>query len=151
MIISTDRYIGLPFVEHGRDWSGVDCWGLVRLMIGSEAGVWLPSFATSYSCTTAGDEVSGSVAANCYDSPEWLDVPAGEEGPMDMVVMRGWWRNADGKLRSGEIHVGAVVRPGTLLHVEEGIDVSMAKYRSDIRIRPRVVRFVRHREVAVRC
>ena len=35
--------------------------------------------------------------------------------------------------------------------VEEGIDAAVGQYRSDLRIRPRVLRFARHREVAARC
>lgn len=151
MTISTKPYVGLPFAEHGRDRSGVDCWGLVRLVIGDVTGVWLPSFSTTYASTTTGDEVAESVAVNCFNCPEWTTVPAGDERPTDMVVMKGWWRAPAGGLRSGPIHVGVVVRPGSMLHVEEGIDAAVGQYRSDLRIRPRVLRFVRHREVAARC
>ena len=33
-----NRYIGIPYVHHGRDESGLDCFGLVRLVLKNEFG-----------------------------------------------------------------------------------------------------------------
>ena len=35
----TDRYIGIPFVEVGRDFNGCDCAGLVLLALREETGI----------------------------------------------------------------------------------------------------------------
>ena len=40
--MKTDRFIGLPWVQYGADWSGVDCWGLVTLFYREEMGIAIP-------------------------------------------------------------------------------------------------------------
>ena len=40
-----DRYIGLPWKIGGRELhGGIDCWGLVRLVMRDEAGIDMPSW-----------------------------------------------------------------------------------------------------------
>ena len=39
-----NKYIGLPFRHHGRDFDGVDCYGLVRLVLSEEFDVHLPDY-----------------------------------------------------------------------------------------------------------
>ena len=61
-----DAYIGLPFKKHGRGRDGLDCWGLYRLILGEQCGIWLPSWSTTYDDPSVGDAVEATIRANGY-------------------------------------------------------------------------------------
>ena len=111
------RYIGLPFMDHGRDRSGLDCWGLVRLALSEQFGIALPSFAKEYSRATAVKNISRLVER---ETRKWRRVEAGREQLGDVIVLR---------LRGAPVHVGLVLGDGQMLHVESGIDSAIERYR----------------------
>ncbi|NMW23861.1 C40 family peptidase, partial [Rhodanobacter denitrificans] len=41
-------YVGIPYRTHGRDRAGVDCWGLVRLVMAEVFGAELPDYGDTY-------------------------------------------------------------------------------------------------------
>jgi cell wall-associated NlpC family hydrolase len=127
------RYIGLPFREHGRDRAGLDCWGLVRLVMAEQYGLHLPSFATRYRRTADSAEIGRLVTA---ELPKWDDVKAGAEEEGDVVVLR---------LRGAPMHVGLVLGDGQMLHAEAGIDSAIERYCGP-RWAERIYGFFRYRE-----
>jgi cell wall-associated NlpC family hydrolase len=111
------RYIGLPFATHGRDRSGLDCWGLVRLVMGEQFGLALPSFAASYRRSTDTEAISGLIET---ETEKWSVMPRGEEDLGDVIVLR---------LRGCPLHVGLVLGDGQMLHIERGINSAIENYR----------------------
>ncbi len=113
------RYIGLPFQEHGRDRRGLDCWGLVRLVLSEQFAIALPSLATEYARTTDAARIGTLIetqTALCWES-----VDPGNETCGDVVVMR---------LRGRPLHVGIVLGDRQMLHVERGINSAIERYNS---------------------
>lgn len=127
-----DPYIGLPWCDRGRGISGVDCWGLLRLVYLELRGIELPSYADSY--VTAGDarELARLIAG---ELDPWDEIEPGAETIYDGVLMR------EGKFPR---HIGIVVEPGLMLHVERGGTSQVERYRSGM-FAHRVVGFYRHR------
>ncbi|MGN6549766.1 MAG: NlpC/P60 family protein [Pararhizobium sp.] len=100
-----DRYVGLPWLDRGRTCDGVDCWGLLRLVYAGELGIELPSFATDYADTSDRGRINVLVAE---ERDPWVPVERGREQPCDVVL-----------IRERPWHVGAVVRRGLMLHIEQ--------------------------------
>jgi cell wall-associated NlpC family hydrolase len=126
------RYIGLPFRDHGRDRSGLDCWGLVRLVMGEQFGIALPSLSGEYEHTLALDAISGVIERQI---PAWDAVPAGEERCGDVIILR---------LHGQPLHVGIVLGDAHMLHVEARIDSAIERY-DQTRWKDRIYGFYRHR------
>jgi cell wall-associated NlpC family hydrolase len=99
------HYIGLPFHEHGRDRSGLDCWGLVRLVMAEQFNIALPSHAHEYERTTAVDKISALIER---ESVKWKIIATGQETCGDVVVLR--------------------VRDKHMLHIERGINSVIERY-----------------------
>jgi cell wall-associated NlpC family hydrolase len=102
-----NAYVGIPFRERGRDRSGLDCWGLVRLVLEEQRGIEVPSFAADYTGKD-GREIAELIAVNRGMGSE---IPSGDEQPFDLVLFR--MPCAGGLL---PWHVGIVVEPGRVLH-----------------------------------
>ncbi len=125
------RYIGLPFRDHGRDRTGLDCWGLVRLVMGEQFNVALPSLSQEYEHTLALDDISGVIQRQI---PAWKTIPAGREKCGDVIILR---------LHGQPLHVGLVLGDRQMLHVEARIDSAIERYDS-ARWRNRIFGFYRH-------
>ena len=126
------HYIGLPFMTRGRDHKGVDCWGLVRLVMAEQFGVALPSFTDEYDHTCNQVKISALVAR---EVPRWRSIPLGEEVLGDVAVLR---------VRGAPMHVGMVMGDGLMLHAEKGIDSTLERYTA-ARWSQRIAGFYRYK------
>ena len=102
----TNDYVGLPWRERGRDREGLDCWGLVRLVLAEQRGIDLPSYAGDYASTEERAEIAALIAGRSSGMVE--PVAAGAERPFDLIQLR------DG---DAPTHIGLVVAAGDMLHI----------------------------------
>lgn len=128
-----DRFIGLPYLDRGRDFDGVDCWGLVRLVFRDLRCIDLPSFSERY-LTAADPRAIAALIADELDP--WEEIAAGQETVFDAVLMR-----EGGHPR----HIGLVAAPGMVLHVQRGETSRIERYRFGL-LSHRTVGFYRYRD-----
>lgn len=104
------RAIGVPFLPHGRDYDGWDCWGLVVCAYRDVAGVAIPDYAYDSVddhrglITMFGDRAGGY----------WRQLSAPEPMAIAAIYRRGH-----------VIHAGLVVTDRRIMHVERGIETCM--------------------------
>jgi hypothetical protein len=112
-------YIGLPYRTHGRDRSGVDCWGLVRLVQAEQLGSLWPPYEGVDWFKGQRPAVIGSDAI-AYAS-KFKSVTPGAEQLGDGILLR---------MRGHPFHVGLVLAPAWMLHTHEQADSCVENYRS---------------------
>lgn len=103
------RYIGLPWRERGRSRAGIDCYGLVRLVLAAECGVHLPSYTGAYASTLERAQIAAAIAAGAADLAVPVDPAAAR--PFDVLELRD---------RGRPTHLGIVAAPGRMLHIRPG-------------------------------
>lgn len=115
---SFERYLRIPFVEHGRDFSGCDCWGLARLVYAEECGIDLPRFSE---ISPAQHLAIARAAHQAVAADPWRRV----DGPpqrFDVAVMRGPPVFDGARHVSAPVHFGVMANGETLLHIWPGVD-----------------------------
>jgi cell wall-associated NlpC family hydrolase len=129
-------FIGMPFEERGREARGVDCYGLVRLVLMEVQRIALPSFTESYVSCAEREMIAAALDAGERDLP-LRPIRRGDEAPFDIVEF----------VRGGiSDHVGIVVERGRMLHIESGGESRIERY--DVgKWLPRLKGFYRHRDL----
>ena len=105
-----DQAVGVPFVPHGRDYDGWDCWGLVWRAYLDVRGIRLPSYDAQYDQITDWRRLVRAFAAGVQ---EWVLTPTPSTGDVALIYRRGL-----------AIHVGLIVPDRRILHVEEGVETT---------------------------
>jgi cell wall-associated NlpC family hydrolase len=112
-----NQYIGLPFVEHGRDHAGVDCWGLLRLIYQEQFGLTLPSYAEDYGTTIDAEEIGALVRRESASGWRAVLLSAARVG--DVLVLR---------VRNQPMHCGLILTPPAFLHIERRINAVVERW-----------------------
>jgi cell wall-associated NlpC family hydrolase len=126
-----DRYVGIPYLDRGRSLVGLDCYGLLVLVYRELRGIELPCFAEAYVTAADRQEIRRLIAGGLS---AWRQIAAGKEAAFDGVLMR------EG---AQPTHIGIVVRPGLLLHVDRGETSRIERYLAPPLVH-RVVGFYRY-------
>lgn len=136
-----DKYLRIPYVDRGEGFDGCDCWGLLSLILFEERGIRI----SNHKDVAAGDLLAKArkMAKGAETDPEWVSVNALSEQPFDCVLMKGQVR-IEGSVRSVPVHIGCVVIPGRLIHIEKETGVLVMDYRRNALIKNRVLGFYRH-------
>lgn len=129
------EYIGLPFKRHGRDFEGVDCYGLVWLWHREQRNRLLPDFLGQIS----GEPSAGEIA-NVFEAGRSL--PAFEQVHPPQVGDIVFFR-----VNGLPSHCGLVVGLGRFLHIAQD-HASCLEYWTSPKWADRVVGFYRFREGA---
>ncbi len=101
----SDRFIGIPYSDFGRDRQGCDCWGLACIVYREELGITLPDYL-GYASADEHGEISALISG-AATSPLWVPV-TGAALAFDIAVFRR------GKLST---HLGIVIRHGIMIHM----------------------------------
>lgn len=136
----SDKYVGLPFKPLGRDFNGVDCWGLKRLVLKEEKGIIVPSYTGFYERADDGEAkiIADKIAMETAMS-DWIPVPRGQEREFDGMLI---------SLNGLPCHVGIVVRKNIVLHITEGINATTEDYRTNRWTVPgKIAGFYRHKQL----
>ena len=134
--LDTDRFVGIPYVERGRDASGADCYGLFRLVY-QFIGIDLPTHEDGYLHVTDREEIEALLNAGL---PAWRPVEAGAERATDGVLLR---------LAGRPYHVGVVIGQGRMIHTMDRAGACIENYRS-VAYNRRVIGFFRHARLDTR-
>lgn len=142
-----DRYVMIPFRDRGRDWSGVDCFGMHLLLCREEGGFALPDHDVSYERNT--DAVRACIEREMI-AGDWTLIAQGDGAAVksvarkfDLVVMSAHVR-VGSVVRSVELHVGTTVGDGMLIHTERPGGAQVLAM-DDPPIRTRIKSVYRHR------
>lgn len=132
------EYVGLPFETGGRDRAGLDCYGLLALVLREQFGQIIPAHdSISFD---AGYDRAALAAFMETNRTDWIEIPAGDEQPGDGILMR---------MMGHPIHVAVVVAEGWMLHIEDGIDACLERYDGP-KWRRRIIGFYRYQDPGAR-
>jgi probable lipoprotein NlpC len=133
-------YVGIPYLDYGRDARGCDCWGLARMIWSDRAGIELPEHAVD---PHDGEACQGEMRSHLGP---WRMIDPGHERELDGVLMTGCF--GEGRAtRRANMHVGVVVAPGWLIHTSSAIGAAaLARYNERL-LGHEVKGFWRHREL----
>ena len=129
----SNQYITIPFVEHGRERKGCDCWGLARVIYKEQLGIDLQTLL-DYKDTHDSHNI-----ADLYENEhkEWEEIPLGQEKEFDILVF---------KILGLPTHIGVVINKGMMIHCEYGIGTHITEYNREFQWRKRLAGIYRYKK-----
>ena len=126
-----NKYIHIPFLEHGRSKQGCDCWGLAREIYKDELGIDLPTLL-DYKNTKDSHNI-----AELYkiEHQRWVEIEQGEEQPFDVLVFN---------IIGLPTHIAVVINKGLMIHCEHGIGTHVTEYNRDLQWKKRLAGVYRY-------
>ena len=117
-MIDTSKYIGIPYLDHGRTTAGVDCWGLVWLIYKNEFDITLPAWSAEYE--TANRAGYRKLKENSIFFDGWKEVDKPEFGNVGLFEV------------GGNFHTGLCLdgRLSLILHIMKGSNVTTERVDS---------------------
>lgn len=130
-------YIGLPYIEGGRERAGLDCWGLVALVQAEAFGRTVPAYDGLQWPHGSPRSVTEAIGAFARDEATFRydQIADGKECEGDIILLR---------MRGQPLHVGVVLADGKMLHTEEGEGSAVESYRGSL-FGSRIIGFFRVR------
>lgn len=107
IVAGTERFVGLPFADHGRDNEGWDCWGGVRYFLSEMRGLRLPDYGLGYTNTGDHAGIAVTIKAGLVEGWEKIERPEPFALVIFNVAKKPW-------------HVGVVVGRNDFLHWPDG-------------------------------
>ena len=123
----TKKYIHIPFEDHGRDFDGCDCYGLVRLIYKNEYQKDMP-LLINYSNSANGKEVEDLID----HSKPLLNAVEIEKPTIGCIAIFN--------IRGFSMHMGVYIGKNMVLHVMKGTN-SLCERLDSYRLRGRLEGF----------
>ncbi len=115
------RYIGVPYADMGRDATGLDCWGLVRLVLAEQCGIEVEGFEGGYSSPDERERLDSLIRGNLPLT--YVGVDVGKDRAFDVAFFRQFGHVS---------HCGVVCGAGVMIHARRGTGVVVERYRSGL-------------------
>ncbi|NCC82352.1 MAG: hypothetical protein EOM04_08795 [Clostridia bacterium] len=127
-----EKYLGIPYVSLGRDFKGVDCYGLVYLVYKNELGIELPLVNTNYNNGLVCKEVAPLFEKNLdLFIKKGLVKETNYLNPYNLILFR----------RSGYIsHIGICLHDNLFIHADLGSETCIENVKRN---------YWKHRKVGV--
>lgn len=100
--MNLNHYIGIPYKERGRDFTGADCWGICRMVAKDLLYLSLPEYF--YDETQILEDAEKLIREN---SPRWVKVETDYYKPGDIHIFR---------IKGHETHCGIHIAGKEFLH-----------------------------------
>jgi len=124
-------FVGIPYVAHGREYAGADCWGILFLFYRDMLGTPVPAYSAEMDAREFRHRDIGPLIAEEREK-NWRQVDTPVFG--DCVLMRAGRHDS---------HVGVFLGQGRMLHSEGPDDPSVIQRIGDMRWRSRISGFYR--------